>query len=246
MSLNNHEIILTGASSGLGAYFKSCLPSSIVLSHKNFELDIFRLQNKVKNPIIIHSAFDAGHTIADYDRYIRSNISYTLELAKLKPSHYVYISSAAVHLKDNTPYKLCKLLSEQIVQGVVGKHLIIRPTAVLGPYMRNNSLVKILSNNCPKLTLDASSTFGYVLQRDIFSFIAHCIKNQITGAYDFVPSSVVSLEQICQLYNKSAKFGSYVHKQDILPNQQIVDIMPELNKTSEQVIEEFLLERENA
>jgi hypothetical protein len=245
MFLNNHETILTGTSSGLGKYFRSCLPSSTSLLHASFESDIFKLRNTANNPVIIHSAFDARHEVVDYEQYIRSNILYTLELARLKPSYYVYISSAAVHLKDDTPYKLCKLISERIVQNVAGKHLIIRPTAVLGPCIRKNSLVKILSGDNPSLTLHDSSTFGYVLQSDIFNFVSHCIENSITGTFDFVPSSVVTLKNICKKYKKPARFGNFVHTQDVLSNKEIVDILPVLDKTSEQVIEEFLVESKN-
>ena len=108
-----------------------------------------------------------------------------------------------------------------------------------------NSLVKVLSDDNPALTLHSSSTFGYVLQSDIFNFISHCIKNNVTGTFDFVPSSVVSLQDICAKYKKTARFGKFVHTQDVLSNKEIIDILPVLDKTSEQVIEEILMENKH-
>jgi nucleoside-diphosphate-sugar epimerase len=233
--------ILTGANSGLGKFFSLNMPSAVCINHENFEEQIQRIADSgVKVESIIHTAYDSRNNVVDYESYFRNNLLYTTKLLDLSPDMFVYISSTAVLLEENTEYKLCKLLSENAVKKTSNKHVIVRPTAILGPTMRKNSLVKILDGSNPSLTLHKDSTFGYVLQEDIFDFVNHCVQSSVTGTFNFSPTEMVSLSSVCALYDKGATFGEFMHKQETVDSQSLYSIFPRVAKTSIQNIDEFL------
>ena len=132
-----------------------------------------------------------------------------------------------------------KKIAESIVRKRVENNLIIRPSAILGKGIRKNSLIKILEEEIPKLTLSEKSTFNYILQEDMLEFISKAITEDIAGEYDFTSSSNITLGDIARKYNK--KFCSEIMYQTHTP--QIKDtykVFPKLNKDSMQVIEEYM------
>ena len=119
-------------------------------------------------------------------------------------------------------------------------NLIIRPSAILGKGIRKNSLIKILEEEIPKLTLSEKSTFNYILQEDMLEFISKAITEDIAGEYDFVSSSNITLGDVARKYNKKVLFGNYVYQTHTPQIKDTYKVFPKLNKDSMQVIEEYM------
>ena len=237
----SNNILITGTSSGLGKYLKGYFNNSISISHANYSEELRQINNPID--LLIHCACDASHEINIYHEYIRNNLFYTLELCQNKPKHMIYISSAAVHFEENSNYKLTKLLAENIVKDTCDSYTIIRPSAILGPEMRPNSLVRIIDGNNTKLTLSEMSTFNYVLQKDIAEFINLCYNNKVIGTYEFVSNDIITLGSIARKFRKNPIFGEWKHKAPFINNQKTVDIFESINKSSWDVIDQFLESR---
>lgn len=242
MSLKNN-IVVTGTSSGLGKYLKNYFDGSVSINHLNYIEELHKIDKPID--LIIHCACDASHKIINYHEYIESNLFYTLELCKKNPKHIIYISSAVVHSKENSNYKLTKLLSENIIKDKCDSYTIIRPSAILGPEMRPNSLVKIIDDYDTKLTLSEMSTFNYVLQKDVADFIKLCYNNKIIGTYEFVSNDMISLGSIARKFGKNTTFGEWKHRASFVNNQKTVDIFKPIDKSSWNVIDQFIESRKD-
>ena len=81
---------------------------------------------------------------------------------------------------------------------------------------------------------------GYILQKDILSFIKTAHENRYTGIIDFVSSGNISLKHITELLGKEVKFGNYVYKTPSLPNQELVEVFPTAALSSEDNIQRYL------
>jgi nucleoside-diphosphate-sugar epimerase len=172
------NILLTGTSSGAGKYFYRNMQNASTIRHKDWLENPSNLK-ELKPDIVIHSAFDASHKIYDYGEYFKSNLDFTRALLQTRPSHFLFLSSVAVYGEENTNYKLSKLLCENMIRDYTDNHSILRCSAILGPDMRPNSLIKILYGLEDQLTLSKESTFNYVLQSDLLEFVNTCIGKQI-------------------------------------------------------------------
>jgi len=155
----------------------------------------------------------------------------------------IFISSAAVHLKENSNYKLIKLLSENIIKDLCKNYTIIRPSAILGPNMRPNSLIRIIDGFASLGHLSGESMFNYVLQSDIADFIDMCIRDCVYGTYEFVSNDMITLNEIAIKFGKNPVFGEWKHKTPFVNNQKTVDIFDTINKSSWDVVNEYLESR---
>ena len=180
---------------------KNCV--KLTRENKNFFLDY----RHVKFDAIIHCAFNSKRNIEDFYSYYEDNILLTENLIKLNYKKFVYISSIDVKNPSENNYGLMKKIAESIVRKRVENNLIIRPSAILGKGIRKNSLIKILEEEIPKLTLSEKSTFNYILQEDMLEFISKAITEDIAGEYDFTSSSNITLGDIARKYNKKVLFG---------------------------------------
>lgn len=242
MVTREENAVLTGTSSGLGRYIYSRYHRSKVVRTKSFVQDIENiLKLGQKTDLLIHCAFDAGIFVSDYEEYVNTNILYTQKLIEaLKPEKVVYISSVNVYLTENTNYKLSKLISENIVRDSTDDHLILRCGAIAGPTMRERSVgsIKLIfEDKNPKIRLSNQSSFSYILQEDIFDFIELSDKQNITGTFDFVSSTYINLETICNRYGKKAMFGDAVYTTPIANNKKIKKTFPQADRTSEEVLD---------
>ena len=251
-----HEGIITGINSGLGKY---------LFGNMNFygfsrETDIKSTkQNKFKT--IIHCAYNKDRDINSnnlYD-YMYDNLLLTHELLNIPHDKFIYISTVDVYpkkgqlckeddiikIKDvDGIYGITKLMSEQIVINNCKNHLILRPTALLGPYIKPNSLVKMLNRKNEKLNLSINSKLNYVHHKDVLMFINYALRNDTTGIFNLASKTNISLSKICIEFNiPDVSFGNYFYDIGNIDNSKIVKIMPEFNKTSIKVVEDFIQEQ---
>ena len=135
-------------------------------------------------------------------------------------------------------------MSESIVNKKATNPMIIRSAAILGPTMRYNSFLKTIREKSPSLSLKGESTFNYVLQKDLCSFIKQSIEENHCGLYNFSSVGNVSLIELSQMFKSNPKFGNYLYDTPLVDNQETQKICSFAKKTCKQVIEEFVKENE--
>lgn len=251
------KFLITGSQSGLGKHL-----------HKYFGgIGFQRQTNQVewakakKNgvDIIVHCAAQPPKLITSKSlpSYLDDNLLLTKKLVEIPHKKFVFISSVEVYPKSSKThtedeeiplesipsfYGICKLLSESIVQEACRDFLILRCVSLLGPYARPNSLTRILGQKGPSLSLSGDSTLNYVRHHQISEFINYAAENSVTGIYNVASSKNVTLDRIAKLHNKKVRFGSYKYDVGNISNRKIVSIFPEFNRTSIDVINQFISE----
>ena len=239
MHFENDIYLITGCGSGLGKYLYENIPRAIGLCRDNREA-IIQENLTTKNLVIVHCAFNATAEISNYHRYYDDNLKLTEELCALPHKKFVYISSVDVYNERDFTYKTFKLIAESIIKKSATNALIFRCSALLGPTMRKNNFLKIVEDSVPSLTLTSDSTFNFVLQRDVEKVIGASVVNNLCGVYNFVSNDLLALETVAAKLNKIPSYGSYHYITPLVPNDKIVDHFSFLNKTSSQVVDEFL------
>lgn len=247
---HSSKSVVTGINSGLGKYifenWKSFFEEEapVGLNRSNYDSWLNSEESRSNHfNTIVHCAFNSKREVEDYKSYLDDNIFFTLRLADLSYSKFVYISTVDVYSEDQSYYSMAKKIAESIVISRSGEsHLVLRCSAILGPTMRPNSLTKIINDQDAELSLSGESTFNYVLQKDILKFINESVENDFFGVIDFVSEKDITLKEVSSKYKKSPKFGSYryqsFNRADLSDTPSLIDKY--YKKTSEQVIEEFL------
>ena len=245
------KILISGTKSGLGKY----LSKSIICTE--FTRDTNYDEIKKENfDVIIHCAFNQSKpgTSEEAKKIFEENTSLTKNLLKIPHKKFMFISSVDVYPKDkkehfedekieikNTMgvYPLAKITCEELVKENGGNFLILRCSALLGEFSRKNSLIKIMEDEKPVLTLSKDSEFNYILHKDLLKIIKASVINDIRGVLNAVSSSNVKMEEVAVLFSKNAEFGGYKYECGNINNKKLTDIFPELNKSSFDVIKEF-------
>ena len=70
--------------------------------------------------------------------------------------------------------------------------------------MKPNHIQKIISNS--DITLSSSSSFNYILMKDILKFIINDAKNY-SGLLDFVANEAISLKLVSKYFDSKTVFG---------------------------------------
>tara|TARA_R110002020_G_scaffold76558_1_gene193912 strand:+ start:17982 stop:18707 length:726 start_codon:yes stop_codon:yes gene_type:complete len=231
--------LITGAGSGLGKYLHKNIPGSLGLTRSNRD-EILRYCTKIEDLVILHCAFNAKRDVEDYSDYLDDNVFLTMELLSLPYSRFVYFSSVDVY-GALTPYSFLKRAVGDLIAKVADNYLILKLPAILGPYMRPNSLIRVLEE-APGLTLSAESSFNYVLQSDILNLVAADKTTEIVGEYDFVSSTNVTLAEIASHYNKNVTFGNFTYETNLSKILEKNNLHPSRTRTSLETIELFLEE----
>ena len=240
--------LITGTSSGLGKYLYANLGG----------IFFDRLAPKDKKAdIIIHCAFNRTRNVTTHNlyQYLSDNIFLTKSLAKSPHKKFIYISSIDVypqntkkHSEDDvidvnkvsTTYAFTKLLSESIIQNLCPNFLILRCATLLGKDSKENSLIKIVNENHPTLTLSADSVFNYILHKDVLAFIKLAIEKDLHGIYNLASSENITLAEVSNVLKKNVSFGTFFYTISNINNTKAALILPAFKKTSTEVISEFL------
>lgn len=131
-------------------------------------------------------------------------------------------------------------MSQAIVRQHCPNYLIMRCVTLLGKHARKNSLLRILYGDSCTLTLHADSQFNYVLHSDVCNFISFALQENISGIFNVASKENVSLAEIANLLNKKVNFGNYRYDVGKMDNTKISSIFPVFNKTSTEVVQEFI------
>lgn len=255
VTMYSQKFLITGHKSGLGRYLYEYF-GGIGLD-RNVPDDKFEQIKLEGVDAIIHCAFNRARKINSKNlyQYIYDNVFLTKKLAKIPHKKFIYISSVDVYPKNNKKhsenevidinqisgiYAITKLISESIIQNLCHKFLILRCSTLLGRDSRENSLIKIIKENNPTLTLSSESIFNFILHKDVLEFINIAVENDLQGIYNLVSSKNISLFEISELLRKKVNFGKYKYNVDNIDNSKITSIFPAFKKDSKEVIIDFL------
>ena len=251
----SEKIIIIGSNSGLGKYLHENL-DSIGLNRNNAEEMLEKVRQEGTD-IIIHCAFNSSKHVDSntlYD-YYSDNVLLTQQLVDIPHKMFIFISSVDIYPKTgelfsekaetdvnalNSIYSITKLISESIIKRNCRNYLILRCTALLGKDSRKNSLIKILKDKEPEISVSPKSTFNYILHEDILDFIRIAIEKNIQGIYNMASSGNVKISNIANTYNKKVKFGNFIYDVGNINNKKASSLLPSLNKTSEETISKFI------
>lgn len=239
--------LITGTSSGLGKYLHEHLGG--------IAFDRYT-QTRYKTDIIIHCAFNRSRDINSENlyQYIADNIFSTERLTKVPHKKFIYISSIDVypqntkkHFEDelinvnqvSTIYAFTKLISESLIQNLCQNFLILRCSTLLGKDSKENSLIKIIKEDHPSVTLSADSVFNYILHTYVLEFIKIAIEKDLQGIYNLASSENITLTQVANVLKKEVNFSTFFYTVGNINNTKAALMLPAFKKTSTEVISEF-------
>ena len=101
------------------------------------------------------------------------------------------------------------------------------------------TFLKILKEKSPNLSLSGESSFNYVLQEDLASFILEAIDKEIIGTYNFTSKGNITLKELSTLFESHPQFGNYVYDTPEIDNGDLEKYCRSANKTCIDIIEEF-------
>lgn len=251
----NDKILVTGARGGIGRFIHEQF-GCVGLTRQSSDREELR---KRSFDVIVHCAWNHTPTrlitSENLGEYYHDNVALTEEMVKIPHEYFVFFSSVDVyqggdqpHSEDETVqadsirsiYATMKLISESVVQKGAKNFLILRPTFLMGPYMRLNNLSRLFNDPHPVLTLDASSLYNVIHYADVLEFIRLAIARRETGIINLASVGSVSLFRIAEVAGKKVVFGGNHYETGNISNKKAVLISPAFKKTSEEVLWEFL------
>ncbi len=242
-----NKFLITGTSSGLGKYLYNKL-GGISINREKIQ--------KNGAEIIIHCAFNSQQSPKDIEQYFRDNVLLTEELTNMPHKKFIFISSVDVYPKNSNRhiedeiidinnadnlYAKTKLLSEEVVRKNCPNFLILRCSALLGKDSRKNSLIKIIQDDNPTLTLSPDSSFNYILHKDVLGFIKLAAEKDLQGIYNLASSDNITLSKVAGLFKRKVNFGNYIYNVGDIDNSKASILLLAFKKTSEEVISQFRL-----
>lgn len=248
------DILITGTKSGIGKYIHEQIGGAEFTRQSDIEK-----MKKQSFEIIIHCAFNylptRFVTNENLMQYYSDNVLLTQELLQIPHRYFVFFSTVDLYPLDGQThseeeilyadqmrsiYGTTKLISESLIMSRAGQFLILRPTSLLGRHMRKNNFLRLAENDHPVLTLHPESVFNFVLYSDIFGFLKTALSRAETGIFNLASSNGISLAKIAEILGKNPVFGDYRHEAGNISNQKAVQMYPAFNKSSEDVLKEFM------
>ena len=230
------KVLITGTGRGLGKFLYS------EFSKKDIIVESFTRKDNVKEFIeklhftinqsydmIIHCAANVSHMSWEDEipySYYYDNVFLTQEILKIPHKRFIYISS--IDQQKQSPYGVCKKISESIVKEKGINHLIIRPTGLLGKEMKKNTFQKILNNE--PIVLTPNSIMNYVLYDDILDVINSDVRGVITVS----ATDSITMKEVADIIGNKIEFG------DIYFDIKVNTLETILNKSSRDSIKEYI------
>jgi dTDP-4-dehydrorhamnose reductase len=245
------KILVSGSSSGLGKFLKE----SLVATPFSRDSDFSKIKED-KYDLIVHCAANQSRnlSLSQVYEYYLDNIKLTELLTSLDTKRFIYISSIDVSLitgtlgdkkqpnyfNQNNLYTAAKTFSEAIIKQFCYNYTILRCPYLLGKYMRNNTINKLINDERPTVSLSKDSIFNIIRYKDVFSFILKSMNDNINGTYEVVANKNISLFEIANHLKKEVKFGEHQYSVEELDNKKSAEILNELNLSSLQMLELFV------
>lgn len=246
------SLLITGASSGIGWYLHQSL-GGIGLTRHSANEDL-RQATERGVELIIHCAFNSAKDVdsRSLSSYLDDNLLLTQRLLEIPHEKFVYFSSVDVYPSDGSAqhreddvivadqlrgvYALTKLSSEALVLARANQPLILRPTTMLGPLCRPNTISRLMDGWDGRFFLAERSLYNIVLYEDIARFISRAVNRNLTGIYNIAAAEPIELGEIAAMIGRSARFGSHLYRVAPTDNAKASAIEPAFLRTSAQAI----------
>ena len=246
------KILITGAKSGIGKYLHEHL-GGVGFTRENAEKI---LSAHERFDVIIHCAYNSSREVdsENVHSYFSDTIGLTEKLLEMPHKLFIFFSTVDVyprkkglHKEDEIipldevkgMYAITKLISESLVRDKSKNFLILRPTGLLGEYSKKGSLMKVLTDALPAITLTKNSEINCVLYPDILGFIQRAMEKNIHGIYNIASSQNITPVNIAKRMNKKVSFGRFEYNVGAYDTSKAVGIIPAFKKTSEDAIRLF-------
>lgn len=249
------KTFITGVNSGLGKYlYRNMGGAALTRDTTPEEIEEIKT-NGIET--IIHCAFNSGKKADSgslYD-YLEDNIMLTKKLVSFPHKKFIFISSVDVYTKNGKEhseeepididsvkdmYGVTKLMSEAIIQKSCRDYLILRPSALLGEYSRRNSLIKIMEEEEPAISLSGESTLNYVLHSSVLDFLKISMKKGLGGIFNLASSGNIALSDIAGIAGKKVRFGSFVYNVGDIDNRKASSVYPFFRNHSKEIVTQYI------
>jgi len=222
-------IIITGIDNGLGKY----------LFEQSYEDELYGVSRQTKyipkKPnVLIHCAREK--------EYLKE-IQLINKMIRLEPSRLILMSSIDVlsreRLNDNSTYINSKIYAEDRLLNTIKiqKYNILRISALLGPYIKANTLYKII-HNLP-LTVSIDSTFSFLHYDFIYNLILKIIKTDYqSNILNITASDIITVQDLIKNFNSSSTTGQHKYTTPIVDLKRLSNIIKV--HTCQEAIEKYL------
>lgn len=241
MSHKMGKVLVVGAARGLGRYLCELWGADSLLRGQP-------IPDLSSYDLVVHAAARAGFRTSQevLFEYVQDNLLLIEQIAREQPKKLVYISSIDVYPKDievanedadfalediSSGYPSFKLMAEAIVKKYCENHLILRPSALFGPQMRPNNVVKLIEG-LGGLSLSSASQFNCVTYDMIASLVETAHVNSVTGVVNCAARDAISLAEIAKRVGYLGDFGKHEHKVIEITNQKAMKLEPKFARSS--------------
>jgi len=251
------KILIIGVDRGIGKYLSEVF--DCVTMSRTTEKNVLYGWKKKGFDVIIHCAFNSKKQpdYTEMNGYLEDNVLLTQKLIEIPCKKFIFFSSVDIYpnnkavnletdhidvLKIDGIYAVTKLISERLIQSFLDNYLILRPTSLLGCYMRKNTTRKIVEDKDPQVGLAKDSRFNYVLYKDIAEFLKTAIRKDIKGIFNVASKGSIVLSDVSKLVSKKVKYGKACYKVPNVSNKKLVKICPVFERSSKDSLVEFIRE----
>lgn len=251
------KLVITGAGTGLGRFLYENL-GGLGVTRSTVDADLQRL-GLFGAEVIIHCAFNRSRdaSASSMYGYVNDNVLLTAALAAVPHDKFIYLSSIEVYPKNgalhsetesigmdaiNGLYGAAKLMSEAIVTRMSANPLILRAAGLVGGYSRRNTVIRLLEDDEPELTLSPDSSVNCVLYEDVLAFLKEAMRRDIKGVVNIASSSNATLEEIAAHLGKRPRYGSWRYDAGRIDNIKAASMSAGFAGTSMDVLSRFMSE----
>lgn len=132
----------------------------------------------------------------------------------------------------------CELLVDDVCKNRNLKSLILRPSMIINPYSRMNSIEKIKNND--DIRISDKSEINCIGIHSIGKFLKYAIKNELEGVYSLASSKNTKIDKIIADAGKDIKCGEYVYNTTRIKENPVGNIEPSFNKSSLDVALDYI------
>ncbi|GGF23941.1 hypothetical protein GCM10011611_32540 [Aliidongia dinghuensis] len=208
--------------------------------------------------VIVHCAVNSAKSIdaGNVNDYIDDNILLTRTLASVPHCLFVYVSTVDLYPVSGGPYdedfevkgeelagayRVTKFAAEAYVRKHCPRHLVLRPTTLIGRDARPMSLTRLLLEAEPKLFLAADSRYNVISHDMVVDFIEAAIATQTVGIFNIASTGYLRLADVANWLGVAPRYGAYHYQVAKVDNARALRILPALQRTTADVLHEFLV-----
>ncbi|MHB1585979.1 MAG: NAD-dependent epimerase/dehydratase family protein [Acidiferrobacteraceae bacterium] len=244
------KCLVTGSASGLGRHLAKAFAGAATYV-RGTQFDQLR---KERFDLIIHAAFnrcDARRSDSP-GKILDDNICLTSAILDVPHRLFVFISSVDVYprargVQDETSpidldglsgmYATTKWMAECLVTEKSVRPIVLRCGFMLGPFMRENSISRIVTDGSDaRLSLAPSSSFNLITYADVEAFIRIAVRQRQTGIFNIVRDDNVTLKKVADYFRIRPQFGGHVYNSPKISNEKSASLYPELHEGSLQCL----------